>query len=107
MGKLKEKYSKPDKSYAELRARYGTLVGQRNGMAQSVSRYIGGVYVDRSFVGQETTTKHLRPVSEAYQKKAMALLTKYVFAPDAFKGDAALYPLFAITASRFQFLWKW
>jgi hypothetical protein len=86
MGKLKEKYSKPGKSYAELRARYGNLVGQRNGMAQSVSRYIGGVYVDRSFVGQETTTKPFTPVSEAYQKKAMALLTKYVFAPDASKA---------------------
>ena len=26
MGKLKEKYSKPGKSYAELRARYGNLL---------------------------------------------------------------------------------
>jgi hypothetical protein len=69
MGKLKEKYSKPGKSYAELRARYGTLVGQRNGMAQSVSRYIGGVYVDRSFVGQETTTNHLLRLVKHTRKK--------------------------------------
>jgi hypothetical protein len=103
MGKLKEKYSKPGKSYAELRARYGNLVGQRNGMAQSVSRYIGGVYVDRSFVGQETTAKPFTPVSEAYQKKAMALLTKYVFAPDAFKGDAALFPYLQIQRRGFNF----
>src|SRR5436190_18848125 len=96
MGKLKEKYSKPGKSYAELRARYGTLNGQRNTMAQSVSRYIGGVYVDRSFVGQETTTKPFTPVSAAYQKKAMALISKYVFAPDAFKADAALFPYLKI-----------
>jgi hypothetical protein len=98
MGKLKEKYCKPGKSYAELRARYGTLIGQRNGMAQSVSRYIGGIYVDRSFFGQETTTKPFTPVSAAYQKKAMALLSKYVFAPDAFKGDAALFPYLQIQA---------
>ena len=103
MGKLKEKYSKPGKSYAELRARYGNLIGQRNGMAQSVSRYIGGVYVDRSFVGQETTTKPFTPVSEAYQKKAMALLTKYVFAPDAFKGDAALFPYLQSQRRGFNF----
>ena len=103
MGKLKEKYSKPGRSYAELRARYGNLVGQRGGMAQSVSRYIGGIYVDRSFVGQETTTKPFTPVSEAYQKKAMALLTKYVFAPDAFKGDAALFPYLQSQRRGFNF----
>jgi len=103
MGKLKEKYSKPGKSYAELRARYGTLMGQRNGMAQSVSRYIGGIYVDRSFVGQESTTKPFTPVSAAYQKKAMALLSKYVFAPDAFKGDAALFPYLQSQRRGFNF----
>ena len=103
MGKLKEKYSKPGKSYAELKSRYGTLLGQRNNMAASVSRYIGGVYVDRSFVGQETSTKPFTPVSEAYQKKAMALLTKYVFAPDAYKGDAALFPYLQSQRRGFNF----
>lgn len=103
MGKLKEKYSKPGKSYAELRARYGTLMGQRNGMAQSVSRYIGGVMVDRSFVGQETTAKPFTPVSAAYQKKAMALLSKFIFAPDAFKGDAALFPYLQMQRRGFNF----
>jgi len=103
LGKLKEKYSKPGKSYAELKARYGNLIGQRNNMAQSVSRYVGGVYVDRSFVGQESSAKPFTPVSEAYQKKAMALLTKYVFAPDAFKGDAALFPYLQSQRRGFNF----
>jgi hypothetical protein len=86
-----------------LKARYGNLVGQRSGMAQSESRYIGGVYVDRSFVGQETNTKPFTPVSAAYQKKAMALLSKYVFAPDAFKGDAALFPYLQTQRRGFNF----
>jgi hypothetical protein len=103
MGRLKEKYSKPGRSYAELRARWGTLMGQRNGMAQGVSRYIGGVMVDRSFVGQETNAKPFTPVSAAYQKKAMALLTKYIFAPDAFKGDAALFPYLQLQRRGFNF----
>ena len=103
MGKLKEKYSKPGKSYAELRSRYGNLMGQRSQMAQSVSRYIGGVMVDRSFVGQETPTKPFTPVSEAYQKKAMALLSKYIFAPDAFKNDAALFPYLQLQRRGFNF----
>jgi len=103
MGKLKEKYSKPGKSYAELRSRYGTLMGQRFSMAQSVSRFIGGVMVDRSFVGQETTTKPFTPVSVAYQKKAMALLAKYILAPDAFKGDATLFPYLQMQRRGFNF----
>jgi hypothetical protein len=48
--------------------------------------------VDRSFVGQDTKSKPFTPVSVAYQKKAMALLAKYVFAPNAFDADAPLYP---------------
>ena len=103
VGKIKEKYSKPGKSYAELRSRWGNLMGQRNNMAQSVSRYIGGVMVDRSFVGQETSTKPFTPVSSAYQKKAMAFLAKNVFAPDAFKADAALFPYLQIQRRGFNF----
>jgi hypothetical protein len=92
LGKLKDKYSKPGKSYAELRSRYGTLLGQRSQMAQAVSRFIGGVMVDRSFVGQDTKNKPFTPVPAAYQKKAMAFLAKHVFAPDAFSADAQLFP---------------
>ncbi|HYC29622.1 MAG TPA: zinc-dependent metalloprotease, partial [Chitinophagaceae bacterium] len=57
----------------------------------AVSRYVGGVYIDRSFVGQEGAGKPLTPVPLATQKKAMEVLTKYVFAPDAFSGDEQLF----------------
>jgi transcriptional regulator with PAS, ATPase and Fis domain len=36
--------------------------------------------------------KPLTPVPAATQKKAMALLSKYLFAPNAFDADAQLYP---------------
>ncbi|RZK58824.1 MAG: DUF5117 domain-containing protein [Pedobacter sp.] len=52
--KLKERFSKPDQSYQELRSRYMQLNGQRSSMAAALSRFIGGVYVDRSFVGQKS-----------------------------------------------------
>ncbi len=91
MSKLVAKYSKPDQSYAELRSRYGTLLGQRFGMISAVSRYIGGVYVDRSFPEQRSSNKPFTPVPLAYQKKAMATLSKYVFAPDAFNADQQVF----------------
>lgn len=92
MPKLREKYSKEGKSYAELKARYNTLNGQRNSMINAVSRYVGGVYIDRSFVGQITTTKPYTAVPLATQKRAIEVLNKYVFAPNAYDADLALVP---------------
>ena len=92
MGKMVQKYSKPDRSYAELRARYSLLNGQRMGMISAVSRYVGGIYVDRSFPGQNSGNKPFTPVSLATQKKAMDVLNKYVFAPNAFEADKQVFP---------------
>lgn len=103
MPKLKSRFSKTGQSYQELRQRYLQLNGQRSSMAAAVSRFIGGVYVDRSFVGQKTTTAPFTPVPVAYQKKAMALLGKYVFAPDAFDADKSLFPYLQIQRRGFGF----
>jgi hypothetical protein len=91
MDKLMVKYTKTGQSYAELRARYSTLQSQRFGMISAVSRYIGGVYNDRSFPEQHSGMKPFTPVSLATQKRAMDVLTKYVFAPTAFDADAPIF----------------
>lgn len=91
MGKLIQKYTKEGQSYAELRTRYTVLLQQRLNMISAVSRYIGGVYVDRSFPEQKSSTKPFTPVDLATQKRAMDVLTKYVFAPNAFDADAQVY----------------
>jgi hypothetical protein len=91
MGKLLQKYTKEGQSYAELRSRYGALQNQRFGMISAISRYIGGVYVDRSFPEQKAGVKPFTPVPVATQKRAIDMLNKYVFAPTAYSADAALY----------------
>lgn len=101
--KLKAKYSKPNQSWHELRVRYGNLNGQRSSMINSVSRFIGGVQVERGFPGQEGTSKPLTPVNAAYQKKAMDLLSKYIFAPNAFDGDAQLFPYLQLQRRGYNF----
>ncbi len=101
--KLKAKYSKPDQSWHELRVRYGTLNGQRSSMVNSVSRFIGGVQVERGFPGQEGTVKPMTPVPAAYQKKAMDLLSKYIFAPNAFDADAQLFPYLQLQRRGYNF----
>ncbi|MCW3117459.1 MAG: Matrixin [Chitinophagaceae bacterium] len=92
MGKLKGKYVKEGNSYAQLRSRYGYLNAQRSQMIAVVSRYIGGVYIDRSYPEQAPSDKPYTPVPLATQKKAMTLLIKYVFAPGAFDSDSPLFP---------------
>lgn len=91
MGKLVQKYTKEGQSYAELRSRYGTLLGQRFSMASAVSRYVGGIYIDRSFPEQKPTSKPYTPVPLATQKRAIDVLNKYIFAPDAFDADAQVF----------------
>lgn len=101
--KLKAKYSKPDQSWHELRVRYGTLNGQRSSMVNAVSRFIGGVQVERGFPGQEGTVKPMTPVPAVYQKKAMDLLSKYIFAPNAFDADAQLFPYLQLQRRGYNF----
>jgi len=102
MGKLVAKYSKTGKSYAELRARYGSLLAQRRNMIAAVSRYIGGIYIDRSFPEQKSSEKPYTPAPLAIQKKAMASLGKYVFAPDAYATDAKVFPYLQIQRRGFN-----
>lgn len=91
MPKLISKFGKTGESYAGIRGRYNLLNFERRTMAQSVANYIGGVYVDRSFIGQNNGSKPYTVVPAAYQKKAMELLTKYLFAPNAFEADGQLF----------------
>ena len=102
-GELLEKYSKDDQSYQELVQAYSILGGEMMSAANTVSRYIGGVYVDRAFVGQEGGTQPFTPVSKADQQRAMQALSSHVFAPDAFDAAEPLYNYLQIQRRGFNF----
>ncbi len=91
MKKLKSKYIKEGQSYHEMRNAYLVAAGEYNTAAGVISRYIGGVYIDRSFPEQKSAVKPITPVSYADQKRAMKALSEYVFAPKAFDLPADLY----------------
>lgn len=90
---LKLRYTKEGESYHELKQAFNIAQGEYFNQLSVVSRYVGGVYVDRAFVGQKGATKPLIPVSLAEQKRAMAILTNFAFSKDAFKTqhDLAAY----------------
>ncbi|MEM7549604.1 MAG: zinc-dependent metalloprotease [Bacteroidota bacterium] len=83
-GELVKKFSKEGQSYHEMLTAYFVATGQQFSSANTISRYVGGVYVDRAFIGQPGATKPFTPVETSDQKKAMQALNKYIFAPDAF-----------------------
>ena len=92
MSKLKEKYAKPGSTYADMRWKYNMLLNQRYSMAIPLSMYIGGIYIDRSFVGQNAAAPPFTPVPADYQKKALDVLNTYIFSPTAFDADTYLLP---------------
>ncbi len=103
MGKLVSKYAKGDKSYQEIMIRYNVLNAQRSSMANAISRYIGGVQVDRSFPGQNNGSKPFVVTPVAYQKRAMNFLSTHVFAPNAFDADQQVLPYLQVQRRGFNF----
>jgi hypothetical protein len=91
MPEIKDRFRKEGQSHQELYDSFMSLFGNYYNSARVMSRYIGGVYVDRGFVGQPGATQPYTPVPLDMQKKAMSYLTDYVFAPDAFQVSSRIF----------------
>lgn len=87
---LLSRFKKDNQSYSELRSAYLTLTGQKAIQLGVITRQIGGVYVNRAFEGQPTTTRPYTPVPYEKQKAAVKALSTYAFAPNAFDIDPTL-----------------
>lgn len=88
--KLKSKFIKDNQSYHDLRSKY-LLLSSRNASNFTVlSRWIGGVFINRSFAGQDTTAPFTN-IPAVEQKRAMKALAQYVFAPKAFEHESEIY----------------
>ncbi|MGQ8364652.1 zinc-dependent metalloprotease [Glaciecola sp. 1036] len=90
-GKLKDKLLVDGRSHNDLVVGTNVIFNEFARQASVVSRYIGGVYLNRAFVGQEGYTQPLTPVPKKDQKRAMQLLSKQLFAPDAVEEMENLY----------------
>ncbi|HEU4455954.1 MAG TPA: zinc-dependent metalloprotease, partial [Longimicrobium sp.] len=88
---LVRRFSTPGGSFHELRNAYLTASAEQANGAAVVSRYIGGVYVERAMAGQPGATQPFRAVPGAEQRRAMRVLREHVFAPTAFAAPAELY----------------
>lgn len=85
MDNLVETVPREGESWAETRAAFGVLMGMWKQAGGIISRYVGGVYVDRSVVGQAGAAQApYTPVSAAEQRRAIRMLGDTLFGPDAF-----------------------
>ncbi len=91
MKEIQERFSVEDRYYDELRINYHILLRNQRVAGRVMSRFIGGVYVDRGVVGQEGATKPFVPVAYNDQKRAMNALETYVFSPKAFEAPEGLF----------------
>ncbi len=83
---LREKMTRPDQSWAELRNAYKVIASEHQRQARVVSRYIGGIYIDRTLPTATTETPvPYTPVPETRQSKAMEVLHESVFGVNAFQ----------------------
>jgi len=87
----RDKNAAEGESYHQLRDAYVVMLAQFARSITVMSRYIGGVYINRSVVGQAGATTPFTPVSLDDQRRAMAGLAAHLFAPNAFAGSAELY----------------
>ena len=84
---LPKRYTAQGKSYQELKQAFGISLTEMANATQSMSRYIGGVYIDRHMQGNQAYT----PVPLSEQKRAMNALSQYLFSPKAFDAANGLY----------------
>ena len=71
MDKIVSKFSIEGNTYEDLRRAYYTLNSQAARAGDVISRFIGGVYVDRSTIGQVGGEKPYTPVSLADQRESI------------------------------------
>ena len=88
---LRNKTGKEGKSYQQLVNAYMVMSYEFAGAARTMSRYVGGVHVNRAMVDQPGATTPFVPVALSDQRRAMAALRSKVFGPDAFVASDDLY----------------
>ena len=89
--------------YDDLRRSFYVLNSQSARAGDILSRFIGGVYVERTAAGQKGAKQPYTPVSLKDQKRAFNALSTYIFSPDAFNTPKEVYNYLAKKRRGFDF----
>ena len=90
MAELVKKSAVKGESWQNVLQAYLTLSRESADALIAMSRYVGGVEVERAFVGQAPDKKPYTPVAAARQFAALETLNRHAFAPGALLPSADL-----------------
>jgi len=102
ISKLPSLLSGKASSWEEYRNAYKILLRETSRSLDTVSRYIGGVYVNRSTPAQESDQLPYEPVPALKQKEAMRVLADHAFSVNAFPINGELLNLLQIERRGFD-----
>ena len=89
-------------SWEEYRNAYKILLRETARSLDTVSRYVGGVYINRSTPAQESDQLPYEPVPSSKQKEAMRVLADHAFSVNAFPINSELLNLLQIERRGFD-----
>lgn len=102
--KLEEQFPVDGESYHEMRTAFSTLMRDYERSVVTLSRFIGGIEVDRALHGQEgASATPLKPVDLDQQQKALEGLADNLFGPDAVSFSPGLLSKLALQRRGFDF----
>ena len=87
---LPDKFAKKAKSWEEYRNAHKIILREHQRALEVVSRYIGGVYVERSNPQDSNRKEPYSPTPSEEQRRAMSVLSKHAFSSEAFPINASL-----------------
>ena len=98
-----DKFQISGNTYEDLRRAFFNLNSQYASAASTISKFIGGVYVERSVIGQKGSKKPYTPVNYKDQKRAFKALDKYIFSSDNYKIPSEIINYLARQRRGFEF----
>ena len=98
-----DKFQKPGDTYEDLRRAFFNLNSQYASAASTISKFIGGVYVERSIIGQKGSQMPYTTVSYKDQKRAFKALDKHIFSSDNYKIPSEIFNYLARQRRGFDF----
>lgn len=104
MPQIKAKFTSDETyTYEDLRRAFLNLNRLAFSAGEVLSRFVGGVYVERTQIGQKGIKQPYTPVPLTVQKRAFNTLERYIFSPTAFQAPAELYNYLARQRRGFNF----
>lgn len=79
-----------ERSFQDIRETFVTVLNNELASASVATHYIGGIFTSRNHRGQPGATAPFTPVARAEQRRAFALLERYIFSSHAFSYSPVL-----------------